>query len=263
MFLSRGRTIAIHDPWRNSLREVLREHMLSRFTGRIISYARKYDAYIEILRGEAIGLIVVEKERGNIYYGDKAVDYINRLLDVREGMIEVIELDENKVNIDLNAEPSARVKQETASELNTILGLAEYREQEVRYEAKPEVKTSVNQPRSRIAEVIEAFVSHAANHADPYVILSDVVALSMVVLRSRFIGRRVFRNLYELEYCIKNELIKDAPLYITCKARDKEIRLLIQLNKYGIVITNSSGTRRVHESDYRECVNIVCKIFKI
>ncbi len=112
-FISRGRTIGFKriSPL-NTLESVLQELAKKGFIGRLVFDGVCPETGKVLLRIEVTGEKVVALEAevgGRLYKGVEAVPYFERCLKKGEGFVEIIELDSEKVLIDLEDNPDAQV----------------------------------------------------------------------------------------------------------------------------------------------------------
>ncbi|ALU12801.1 hypothetical protein EYM_07665 [Ignicoccus islandicus DSM 13165] len=112
-FISSGKTIGFKrvSPQEYSLLDLIEELSSENFVGRIsvdgVLDGSPITIYVEILRNVIIGLEVIYK--GRTLRGSEAVDIFQRALVSVEGVAEIIQLDEEKIEVDLRDNPEARV----------------------------------------------------------------------------------------------------------------------------------------------------------
>lgn len=110
MFIARGRTVAFHYLHREALRDILRHYIDSGFTGRLVVRTPSGGAEIELLGGRVVG--VVAEGGGSVTTGPGAIGILEKLAGSRDGFVEVVELTDEKVAVDMETLPQARVDHE-------------------------------------------------------------------------------------------------------------------------------------------------------
>ncbi|UXD22920.1 hypothetical protein IPA_09615 [Ignicoccus pacificus DSM 13166] len=112
-FISRGKTIGFKrvGPFELSLRDLLIDLSSKKFIGRIVFDGRVGNdtvlIRIEMNKNRVVGLEI--EKNGRLLVGTEAIPILEQALDRAEGYAEIIELDEHKVEIDLEENPMARV----------------------------------------------------------------------------------------------------------------------------------------------------------
>ena len=114
MFIARGRTIAFHHLHREPLPEVLRRYVESGLTGRLVVRTPGATAELELMRGRVVGLVA--EAGGRALAGREALRVLQELASARDGFVEVVELSEDRVRVDMESLPQARVEHETVLE---------------------------------------------------------------------------------------------------------------------------------------------------
>jgi len=112
-FISRGRTLGFKRVGGlTTLQQLLQELAKKAFIGRVIFAGACPDAGNVILRIELTGekIVALEAEvNGKLYKGVDAVPYYEKCLNKGEGYVEIIELDSEKILVDLEDNPDAQV----------------------------------------------------------------------------------------------------------------------------------------------------------
>ena len=112
-FISRGRTLGFKRIGTlMTLQQLLQDLAKKAFIGRVIFDGVCPDAGKVILRIELTGekIVALEAEvNGRLYKGIDAIPYYEKCLDKSEGYAEIIELDSEKILIDLEDNPDAQV----------------------------------------------------------------------------------------------------------------------------------------------------------
>ena len=109
MFLSRGRTIKFHKLFEEDLPSILRNYALKGFTGRLVIYLDDYTIELEFQGGRVVAAMAEEKASGSIVKGEEAINLLRGKLGDKNGYVEVIELSDEKIQVDLDYAPDARV----------------------------------------------------------------------------------------------------------------------------------------------------------
>ncbi len=115
MFISRGRTVAIHDASRTPLTRLMVSPGVRH--GRLVYRAPDGSILeLEYLDGKPVACLLTTPHGAEIR-GDACVHRLLGLLGERRGLIEVIELTPEQVRVDLDYMPSARLSQRAATTL--------------------------------------------------------------------------------------------------------------------------------------------------
>ncbi len=134
LFVSRGHTVKLTDASRLPLREALRE-VLQRRDMRLIYYATDNSVYeVEVSSRGRAGCVARLRD-GTMLYGPICLQRLAQYLDAREGVIEIVQLDAERVRTDLLTVPQSLlplgvrdierlISQPTASRTRTAAGPA-------------------------------------------------------------------------------------------------------------------------------------------
>ena len=109
LFLSRGKTIKFHNLFEEDLQSIIKEYTARGFTGRLVIYLDNYTIELELQGGRIVAAMAEDKASGNIVKGEEAIKLLREKLGERNGYVEVIELNDEKIRVDLEYAPSARV----------------------------------------------------------------------------------------------------------------------------------------------------------
>ncbi len=120
LFLSRGRTIKFHNLFEEDLPGIVRSYTSKGFTGRLVIYLNDYTVELELHRGKIVAALGEEKASGRILKGDEVIEILRRRLGEKDGYVEVVELDDERVRVDLDYAPDARVSENA---LERLLGM--------------------------------------------------------------------------------------------------------------------------------------------
>ena len=109
LFLSRGKTIKFHNLFEEDLQSIIKDYAARGFTGRLVIYLDNYTIELELQGGRIVAVMAEEKTGGNIIRGEEAIKLLREKLGERNGYVEVIELNDEKIRVDLEYAPNARV----------------------------------------------------------------------------------------------------------------------------------------------------------
>ncbi len=106
LFVSRGHTVKLTDASRLSLREALRE-ILQRKDTRVIYYATDNSVYEVEVSSRGRAGCVARLHDGTMLYGPICLQRLAQYLDTKEGVIEIAQLDAERVRTDLLTVPQS------------------------------------------------------------------------------------------------------------------------------------------------------------
>ncbi len=109
LFLSRGKTIKFHNLFEEDLQSIIKDYAARGFSGRLVIYLDNYTIELELQRGRIVAVMAEEKTSGNIIRGEEAIKLLREKLGERNGYVEVIQLNDEKIRVDLEYAPNARV----------------------------------------------------------------------------------------------------------------------------------------------------------
>ena len=222
LFLSRGRTIRFHNLFEEELPSILKSYAEKGFTGRLIIYLDDYTIELDLQRGRIVAALAEEKTRGNIIRGEEAINVLRERIREKNGYVEVLELSDEKIQIDLDYAPDARIPETSSKEL---LGL----------EAKPEPVETSRERQVPPAEELGGKFSHEALS-----LARDVAALLRIVLHAEKSAEITGNKLSQVITALSESRGTYSIAYARCITRHNRV-INIVCTKTGCAAADANG----------------------